>query len=174
MLLGPARSRNRRHRMRSITFAFITICLGLVFVLPATAHLTEEEQQNRDFVMEFWRVVLQAGHLDRAGEYYAVDMIQHNPNVPQGLAGFVEFFSRLNLSRRKFSPRFRTWWRLPWRMTWSPSYGERMLRIPRTVPGLTMPSILILSVFGTARSSNTGTPPVDPHQNKFQAREILR
>ena len=90
--------------MRLITHAFITICLGWVFVLPATAHLTEEEQQNRDFVMEFWRVVLQAGHLDRAGEYYAVDMIQHNPNVPQGLAGFVEFFSRLNREPQEVQP----------------------------------------------------------------------
>ena len=75
----------------------LLIFVGLVFAMPAVAqraNLTPEEQRNKEIVLEFWRVVLQAGDVEKAGDYYAVDMIQHNPNVPTGLAGFKQFFSR--------------------------------------------------------------------------------
>ena len=75
----------------------LLIFAGLVFTLPAIAqraNLTPEEQRNKEIVLEFWRVVLQAGDVEKAGDYYAVNMIQHNPNVPTGLAGFKQFFSR--------------------------------------------------------------------------------
>ena len=75
----------------------LLIFAGLVFTMPAIAqraNLTPEEQRNKEIVLEFWRVVLQAGDVEKAGDYYAVDMIQHNPNVPTGLAGFKQFFSR--------------------------------------------------------------------------------
>ena len=75
----------------------LLIFAGLVFTMPAIAqraNLTPEEQRNKEIVLEFWRVVLQAGEVEKAGDYYTVDMIQHNPNVPTGLAGFKQFFSR--------------------------------------------------------------------------------
>jgi len=75
----------------------LLIFAGLVFTMPAIAqraNLTPEEQRNKEIVLEFWRVVLQAGDVEKAGDYYTVDMIQHNPNVPTGLAGFKQFFSR--------------------------------------------------------------------------------
>jgi predicted SnoaL-like aldol condensation-catalyzing enzyme len=75
----------------------LLIFVGLVFAMPAIAqrvNLTPEEQHNKEIALEFWRVVLQAGDVEKAGDYYAVDMIQHNPNVPTGLAGFKQFFSR--------------------------------------------------------------------------------
>jgi predicted SnoaL-like aldol condensation-catalyzing enzyme len=34
------------------------------------------------------------GHLELTSKYQAEDYIQHNPNVPTGRAGFVEFFSK--------------------------------------------------------------------------------
>lgn len=48
---------------------------------------------NKRLVYDFWRTVLEAGRLDRAPEFLAPDYIQHNPNVPTGLAGFVSFFT---------------------------------------------------------------------------------
>src|SRR5213079_1397352 len=36
------------------------------------------------------------GHLELANQYLAEDYIQHNPNVPTGRAGFVEFFSKFS------------------------------------------------------------------------------
>lgn len=47
---------------------------------------------NKRLVYDFWRIVLEAGQLERAGEFLAPDYIQHNPNVPTGRDGFVQFF----------------------------------------------------------------------------------
>ena len=49
---------------------------------------------NKRLAYDFWREVLEAGHLDLADKYLAENYIQHNPNVSTGRAGFVEFFSK--------------------------------------------------------------------------------
>ena len=49
---------------------------------------------NKRLVYDFWREVLEAGHLELADKYLAADYIQHNPTVPSGRNGFVQFFSR--------------------------------------------------------------------------------
>jgi predicted SnoaL-like aldol condensation-catalyzing enzyme len=49
---------------------------------------------NKRLVYDFWREVFEGGHLDLANKYLAESYIQHNPNVPTGRAGFVDFFSR--------------------------------------------------------------------------------
>ena len=49
---------------------------------------------NKRLVYDFWRKVLEAGHLELANQYLDEGYIQHNPNVPTGRAGFVEFFSK--------------------------------------------------------------------------------
>ena len=46
-------------------------------------------------MFDFWRVVLQAHHVERAPEYLAEGYVQHNPNVATGRAAFMEFFGRL-------------------------------------------------------------------------------
>ena len=51
---------------------------------------------NKRLVYDFWREVLEGGHLDLADKYLAESYIQHNPNVPTGRAGFVEFFSQFS------------------------------------------------------------------------------
>lgn len=51
--------------------------------------------QNKRLVYDFWREVLDAGHLDLADKYLAENYIQHNPNVPTGRAAFVEFFGKI-------------------------------------------------------------------------------
>jgi predicted SnoaL-like aldol condensation-catalyzing enzyme len=46
---------------------------------------------NKRLVYDMYRIVLQAGRADRAGEFIAEDYIQHNPNAAQGLAGLVDY-----------------------------------------------------------------------------------
>ena len=63
---------------------------------PAALLASPDARQaaNKRLVTDFWREVLEAGHLERADAYLAEGYVQHNPNVPTGRAGFVAFFSR--------------------------------------------------------------------------------
>ena len=51
---------------------------------------------NKKLVYDFWREVLEAGHMDLAEKYMTEGYIQHNPDVPTGRAGFVAFFSKMS------------------------------------------------------------------------------
>lgn len=46
---------------------------------------------NKRLVYDMYRIVLQAGVVDRAKDFIATDYIQHNPNADQGLAGLVAY-----------------------------------------------------------------------------------
>jgi predicted SnoaL-like aldol condensation-catalyzing enzyme len=49
---------------------------------------------NKKLVWDFWREVLEAGHMDQAERLMAEGYVQHNPNVPTGRAAFVAFFTQ--------------------------------------------------------------------------------
>ena len=49
---------------------------------------------NKRLVYDFWREVIEAGHLDLAEKYMAETYIQHNPNAATGRAGFIDYFSK--------------------------------------------------------------------------------
>lgn len=49
---------------------------------------------NKKLVYDFWREVFEGGQLQLADKYLTESYIQHNPAVPTGRAGFVEFFGR--------------------------------------------------------------------------------
>jgi predicted SnoaL-like aldol condensation-catalyzing enzyme len=51
--------------------------------------------RNKRLVFDFWREVLEAGQMDAAPKYLAVDYLQHNPNVATGLQGFISYFSKI-------------------------------------------------------------------------------
>ena len=57
--------------------------------------LTPEEQKNQQIAFIEFHDMLQYGHLELAEQYLAPGYIQHNPNVPQGRDGFVQYMSRL-------------------------------------------------------------------------------
>jgi predicted SnoaL-like aldol condensation-catalyzing enzyme len=57
--------------------------------------MTEPEKRNLAFVLDWWREVIQGGHLDLSAKYQADDYIQHNPNAPTGRAAFVSFFQNV-------------------------------------------------------------------------------
>lgn len=46
---------------------------------------------NKRLVYDMYRIVLQAGLADRAGEFIAEEYIQHNPVAGQGLAGVQQY-----------------------------------------------------------------------------------
>src|ERR1035438_1086955 len=50
--------------------------------------------QNKKIVYDFWRSVLEGGHLELAPQYMTETYIQHNPNVPTGRQGFLDFFGK--------------------------------------------------------------------------------
>lgn len=88
-------------------FAGFLMCLLLsnaalagVPVVPAqdqASLLASHDQQlaaNKRLVFDFWRTILVGRHLEQAQSFLREDYIQHNPNVPTGLKGFLEFFKR--------------------------------------------------------------------------------
>ncbi len=61
---------------------------------PQTAPMNAQEKKNLDTVLNWWREVIEGGHMELTSKYQAEDYIQHNPNANTGRAGFVEFFSK--------------------------------------------------------------------------------
>lgn len=53
------------------------------------------EQKNLDIANIEFKDILQYGHTELAAKSMAPGYIQHNPNVPGGRDGFVEFFSKI-------------------------------------------------------------------------------
>jgi predicted SnoaL-like aldol condensation-catalyzing enzyme len=54
---------------------------------------------NKRLVYDMYRIVLQAGLADRAGEFIAKDYIQHNPMADQGLAGIQAYVRKTRPER---------------------------------------------------------------------------
>jgi predicted SnoaL-like aldol condensation-catalyzing enzyme len=47
---------------------------------------------NKRLVFDLWRSVVNAGQVERAGDFVAADLIEHNPNGGQGLDAFTAYF----------------------------------------------------------------------------------
>ena len=92
--------------------AALTVANGYaqVAVVPQTDHeqmLASPDARlaaNKRLVYDFWREVLEAGHMELADNYMAEGYTQHNPNVPTGRAAFVAFFSK-NIPPQPIEPR---------------------------------------------------------------------
>lgn len=82
-------------RMMRLFAAALLVAAGGAALTADAGPMTSAEQGNLKFVLDWWRDVLQARHLDLAPNYQAENYIQHNINVPTGRAGFVQFFGRL-------------------------------------------------------------------------------
>lgn len=54
---------------------------------------------NKRLVYDMYRIVLQAGLWERAGEFIADDYVQHNPNAGQGLAGVQDYIRKTRPER---------------------------------------------------------------------------
>ncbi len=49
--------------------------------------MSDIAQKNKAIVEEIFEKIVNGGDADLAAKFYKEDYIQHNPNVPQGLAG---------------------------------------------------------------------------------------
>ena len=58
--------------------------------------MSSAERANLRLTLDWWREVIEAGHLELAPKYQAESYIQHNPNISTGRAGFVAAFARDN------------------------------------------------------------------------------
>ena len=47
-------------------------------------------EANKRLVLDFWRLVIEARNGDAAADFLAEDLVQHNPLMGDGLAGFLE------------------------------------------------------------------------------------
>lgn len=54
---------------------------------------------NKKLVYDMYRIVLQAGLWQRAGEFIRDDYVQHNPNAGQGLAGVQDYIRKTRPER---------------------------------------------------------------------------
>jgi predicted SnoaL-like aldol condensation-catalyzing enzyme len=85
------------------------LLLGFMFSLSITAFAQSQKSmlyskdaelaKNKKIVYDFWRSVLEGGHLELAPQYMTETYIQHNPNVPTGRQGFLDFFSKFAKAR---------------------------------------------------------------------------
>jgi predicted SnoaL-like aldol condensation-catalyzing enzyme len=50
--------------------------------------------QNKKLVYDFWREILEAGHIDLATTFMTESYIQHNPNVPTGRQVIIDYFTK--------------------------------------------------------------------------------
>ncbi len=85
------------------------LLLGFTFLLTAGAFAQSQKAmlyskdpvlaKNKKIVYDFWRLVLEGGHLDLAPQYMIETYIQHNPNVPTGRQGFLDFFGKFAKAR---------------------------------------------------------------------------
>jgi predicted SnoaL-like aldol condensation-catalyzing enzyme len=74
---------------------FLLLALACAQLVAQSKSMTPEEQKNLKMVLDWWREVIVARHVELAPKYQAEDYIQHNPNIATGRAAFVEFFSHL-------------------------------------------------------------------------------
>ena len=88
----------------------LMICTGLVLCflsmapfpsLAATGSRSADPQleANKKLVLDFFRVVFEAENTDAAKDYLTEGYIQHNPKVPTGRQGFIDYF------KPKFKPK---------------------------------------------------------------------
>jgi predicted SnoaL-like aldol condensation-catalyzing enzyme len=54
---------------------------------------------NKRLVYDMYRIVLQAGIWERAGEFIREDYVQHNPNAGQGLSGVQDYIRKTRPER---------------------------------------------------------------------------
>jgi predicted SnoaL-like aldol condensation-catalyzing enzyme len=78
---------------RCVLTAALTV--AVVGAASAQAAMNAKEQANLQFVLDWWREVIQSRHLELAPKYQAENYIQHNINIQTGRDGFVKFFGSL-------------------------------------------------------------------------------
>jgi|KBSMisStandDraft_5_1062788.scaffolds.fasta_scaffold89221_3 predicted SnoaL-like aldol condensation-catalyzing enzyme len=63
---------------------------------PRLVPMNAAERANLRLTLDWWREVIEAGHLELVPKYQAESYIQHNPNISTGRAGFLAAFTKDN------------------------------------------------------------------------------
>ena len=82
-------------KLRLVAGALALIAVSSAPMAAQSKSMTPQEQANLKMVLDWWREVIVARHMELSPKYQAEDYIQHNPNIPTGRAAFVKFFSSL-------------------------------------------------------------------------------
>ena len=80
----------RRTMMRGVLAA--TALIASAAPLAAQSNMNAREKANVQFVLDWWREVIQSRHVELAPKYQAEDYIQHNINIATGRAAFQKVF----------------------------------------------------------------------------------
>jgi predicted SnoaL-like aldol condensation-catalyzing enzyme len=78
--------------LASASLALLVLC-GAPLAAQSRS-MTAQEQANLKLVLDWWREGFIAGHAEAVDKYLAPDLIQHNPNFPQGSAAVKAILSR--------------------------------------------------------------------------------
>ncbi|HEY9001907.1 MAG TPA: hypothetical protein VIM89_11185 [Mucilaginibacter sp.] len=84
-------------KKKQLLFGLLLFASSTVFAQSQKSMLYSKDPalaKNKKFVYDFWRSVLEGGHLEMAPQFMMESYIQHNPNVPTGRQGFLDFFSK--------------------------------------------------------------------------------
>jgi predicted SnoaL-like aldol condensation-catalyzing enzyme len=90
MFSNEAFSKRKAFSKRTMLGAVGLVALGCSVLFAQNLKLSALEKKNREIADREMREILQYGHLEVAGEVMAESYIQHNPNVPNGRAGFLK------------------------------------------------------------------------------------
>jgi len=79
--------------------ALVAVCSAMLpgqakTPLPAKASMTAQEKKNLQLVLDWWREVLQARHVELIDKYADPNLIQHNPNFGNGTATLKQLFGQ--------------------------------------------------------------------------------
>jgi predicted SnoaL-like aldol condensation-catalyzing enzyme len=103
--------------LRTLFFLSIVVVISAVVVgqTPVTPNAKPAEElakspnkqleTNKMLVLNLFREILEARHMELADKYLADDFIQHNPNAANGLAALKQFFSGQNAQPREIQPK---------------------------------------------------------------------
>jgi predicted SnoaL-like aldol condensation-catalyzing enzyme len=66
---------------------------------------SKQLEANKMLVLNLFREILEARHMELANKYLAEDFIQHNPNAANGLPALKQFFGAQNTQPREIQPK---------------------------------------------------------------------
>jgi predicted SnoaL-like aldol condensation-catalyzing enzyme len=89
-------------KKKLLLLTLLTFLATALFAQSQKSMLYSSDPQlakNKRLVYDWWRSVLEGGHLELAPQYMKETYMQHNPNVPTGRQGFIDFFSKFAKAR---------------------------------------------------------------------------
>lgn len=80
--------------LTAFSLATVNVAHGEETSQQAMLHSADQAlEANKRLVYDFYRVVFEGLHMEKAGNYLSDEYVQHNPNVKSGRDNFIRFFS---------------------------------------------------------------------------------